>query len=41
LEISPILLHQKLPLFLGSMADIAELVSYGDIQQVHNPGYEV
>jgi fructose-1,6-bisphosphatase I len=41
LEINPIMLHQRLPLFLGSMADIAELVSYGDIQQVHNPGYEV
>jgi hypothetical protein len=26
---------------LGSMADIAELVSYGDVQQLENPGYEV
>ncbi|CAK9223259.1 unnamed protein product [Sphagnum troendelagicum] len=41
LEINPIKLHQRLPLFLGSMADIAELVSYGDVQQLENPGYEV
>ncbi|CAK9861138.1 unnamed protein product [Sphagnum jensenii] len=28
LEINPIMLHQRLPLFLGSMADIAELVAF-------------
>ncbi len=36
LEINPIEIHQKLPLFLGSAADISELVSYGDIQQQRN-----
>lgn len=41
LEINPIEIHQRLPLFLGSAADIAELVSYGDIQQQKNPGYVV
>jgi fructose-1,6-bisphosphatase I len=41
LEINPIEIHQRLPLFLGSAADIAELVSYGDIQQQKNPGYTV
>jgi fructose-1,6-bisphosphatase I len=39
LEINPIEIHQRLPLFLGSAADISELVSYGDIQQQkNNPG---
>lgn len=33
LEINPIEIHQRLPLFLGSAADVSELVSYGDIQQ--------
>lgn len=41
LEINPVETHQRLPLFLGSAADIAELVSYGDIQQEKNPGYTV
>lgn len=41
LEISPYELHQRLPLFLGSAADVAELVSYGDVQQIKNPGYTV
>lgn len=41
LEINPIEIHQRLPLFLGSVADIDELVSYGDIQQQKNPGYTV
>ncbi|KAL3687861.1 hypothetical protein R1sor_014170 [Riccia sorocarpa] len=34
-------LHQRLPLFLGSPDDILELESYGDVQQLVNPGYEV
>jgi fructose-1,6-bisphosphatase I len=33
LEIPPEKLHQRLPLFLGSAEDIAELESYGDVQQ--------
>lgn len=37
LEINPIEIHQKLPLFLGSAADVAELVSFGDIQQQTSP----
>lgn len=41
LEIQPAKLHQRLPLFLGSSADISELEGYGDIQQLVNPGYEV
>eukprot|EP01018_Ginkgo_biloba_P040095 Gb_12617 [translate_table: standard] len=41
LQIQPFELHQRLPLFLGSSADISELESYGDIQQLVNPGYEV
>ncbi|KAL2629906.1 hypothetical protein R1flu_014592 [Riccia fluitans] len=34
-------LHERLPLFLGSPDDILELESYGDVQQLVNPGYEV
>ncbi|TYH37125.1 hypothetical protein ES332_D12G018600v1 [Gossypium tomentosum] len=41
LSIQPVKLHQKLPLFLGSLEDIDELESYGDVQQKVNPGYEV
>ncbi|XWS63084.1 hypothetical protein CRYUN_Cryun06bG0066400 [Craigia yunnanensis] len=41
LSIQPVKLHQRLPLFLGSMEDIDELESYGDVQQRVNPGYEV
>lgn len=41
LDIDPEKLHQRLPLFLGSPADIAELESYGDVQQLKNPGYNV
>ena len=33
LSIAPSALHQRLPLFLGSARDIAELESYGDVQQ--------
>jgi hypothetical protein len=33
LSIVPEKLHQRLPLFLGSARDIAELESYGDVQQ--------
>lgn len=41
LEIQPTHLHQRLPLFLGSRADVSEVESYGDIQQVIqiNPVY--
>ncbi|GJM97748.1 hypothetical protein PR202_ga14700 [Eleusine coracana subsp. coracana] len=41
LSIQPVKLHQRLPLFLGSMEDMLELESYGDVQQKVNPGYEV
>eukprot|EP00252_Welwitschia_mirabilis_P003812 TRINITY_DN13880_c0_g1_i1.p1 TRINITY_DN13880_c0_g1~~TRINITY_DN13880_c0_g1_i1.p1 ORF type:complete len:390 (+),score=78.18 TRINITY_DN13880_c0_g1_i1:106-1275(+) len=41
LDIQPSKLHQRLPLFLGSKSDIAELESYGDVQQLVNPGYDV
>ncbi|OEL23300.1 Fructose-1,6-bisphosphatase, chloroplastic [Dichanthelium oligosanthes] len=41
LSIQPEKLHQRLPLFLGSMEDMLELESYGDVQQKVNPGYEV
>eukprot|EP00884_Botryococcus_braunii_P017291 jgi/Botrbrau1/4245/Bobra.0044s0040.1 len=41
LSIPPSKLHQRLPLFLGSPLDMAELESYGDVQQTHNPGYTV
>ena len=41
LDIIPERLHQRLPLFLGSPDDIAELESYGDVQQLKNPGYTV
>ncbi|WVZ24239.1 hypothetical protein V8G54_002783 [Vigna mungo] len=41
LSLQPFKLHQRLPLFLGSLEDIEELESYGDIQQKVNPGYEV
>lgn len=41
LDIAPEKLHQRLPLFLGSPDDIAELESYGDVQQLRNPGYTV
>ncbi|KAF5197570.1 Fructose-1,6-bisphosphatase class [Thalictrum thalictroides] len=41
LSLQPVKLHQRLPLFLGSMEDVEELESYGDVQQKVNPGYEV
>ncbi|KAG2704969.1 hypothetical protein I3760_05G030400 [Carya illinoinensis] len=41
LSIQPVELHQRLPLFLGSLEDMEELESYGDVQQKVNPGYEV
>lgn len=41
LDIQPEKLHQRLPLFLGSPDDIAELESYEDVQQINNPGYTV
>ncbi|KAK9085190.1 hypothetical protein Sjap_025601 [Stephania japonica] len=41
LSMQPARLHQRLPLFLGSLEDIEELESYGDVQQKLNPGYEV
>lgn len=36
LEIQPTHLHLRMPLFLGSRADVSELESYGDVQQVIN-----
>lgn len=41
LSIQPVKLHQRLPLFLGSVEDVTELEGYGDVQQTVNPGYEV
>ncbi|KAI5063093.1 hypothetical protein GOP47_0021640 [Adiantum capillus-veneris] len=41
LDIQPVELHQRLPLFLGSPDDITELLSYDNVQQLVNPGYEV
>ncbi|XP_057978412.1 uncharacterized protein LOC131164896 [Malania oleifera] len=41
LSIQPVKLHQRLPLFLGSLEDMEELESYGNVQQKVNPGYEV
>ncbi|KAL4036663.1 hypothetical protein IC575_000227 [Cucumis melo] len=41
LSLQPGKLHQRLPLFLGSLEDMEELESYGDVQQKVNPGYEV
>lgn len=41
LGLQPVKLHQRLPLFLGSLEDMEELESYGDVQQRVNPGYEV
>jgi fructose-1,6-bisphosphatase I len=41
LAIPPEKLHQRLPLFLGSPADIDELESYGDVQQGAGKKYDV
>ncbi|MED6106548.1 hypothetical protein PIB30_005536 [Stylosanthes scabra] len=41
LSLQPVKLHQRLPLFLGSLEDMEELESYEDVQQRVNPGYEV
>lgn len=41
LDIPPAALHQRLPLFLGSRDDIAELESYGDVQQGGGKTYDV
>lgn len=40
-ELRPGALHQRLPLFLGSSADIRELMSYGDVQQLDGKVYTV
>lgn len=40
-SITPGALHQRLPLFLGSPEDIAELESYGDVQQLDGKVYTV
>ena len=41
LDIKPSALHQRSPLFLGSVEDIAELVAYGDVQQDASKSYSV
>ncbi|KAJ7548929.1 hypothetical protein O6H91_07G033400 [Diphasiastrum complanatum] len=41
LDIQPVGVHQRLPLFLGSKEDVSELESYEDVQQLINPGYEL
>ncbi len=33
LDIEPTGLHDRLPVFIGSAEDVAELVAYGDVQQ--------
>ncbi len=40
-DISPEKLHQKVPVFVGSAADIDELMSYKDVQQVSSKVYNV
>jgi fructose-1,6-bisphosphatase I len=40
-EVVPSKLHHKLPVFLGSTLDIAELESYGDVQQDSSRQYSV
>ncbi|PKA52229.1 Fructose-1,6-bisphosphatase, chloroplastic [Apostasia shenzhenica] len=40
LSIQPVQLHQRLPLFLGSLDDMHELESYENIQLKVNPGYD-
>jgi fructose-1,6-bisphosphatase I len=41
LGIAPEALHQRLPLFLGSDEDIAELEGYGDVQQGAGKTYNI
>lgn len=41
LSVKPSTLHQRLPLFLGSPADIEELEGYGDVQQLGAKKYSV
>lgn len=41
LEIQPSSTHERLPVFLGSWEDIAELESYGDVQQTSKKTYNV
>eukprot|EP01036_Dinobryon_divergens_P022773 gene22773-31064_t len=38
-EVVPTALHQKTPVFMGSAEDIAELLTYGDVQQKGNIKY--
>lgn len=40
LDIIPTKLHERLPCFLGSVDDIAELEAYGDVQQTGSMKYE-
>ena len=39
LTIQPDSLHERIPVFLGSPNDIAELESFGDVQQLGNKKY--
>lgn len=39
--ITPAKLHQRLPLFMGSPEDMAELISYDDVQQLDGKTYAV
>lgn len=41
LDIQPEKTHQRLPLFMGSAEDVAELESYGDVQQTGEKKYAV
>jgi hypothetical protein len=40
-EITPSKLHQRLPLFMGSLDDMRELMSYDDVQQLDGKTYTV
>jgi fructose-1,6-bisphosphatase I len=41
LGLQPESVHQRLPVFLGSPEDIAELESYDDVQQLGHKKYSV
>lgn len=41
LSIQPDSIHQRLPVFLGSPDDIAEVESYEDVQQLGSKKYAV
>lgn len=40
-RLQPSDVHQRIPTFLGSVEDVEELESYGDVQQLGNKKYAV